>query len=427
MKITLCIDKQSRENPSSELRQYSIDIGCPLRSYEGVFDELKISTNDTNNLIGVIIRRCYVDKYGVLKKLETEETQELEISEITLFEGVNYVYIQEFTNLNMKIEYLTNAEMNKYYATKAEMNSSIKQTYDSIILQVSKEYVGSDKIVASINMSPESIKIDGKKITLANFDITDNKLTSVIKPEYDYTEEDIQKIQDYYLGKIELTDEEIKRLDINKDGIVDFFDAVMMLPMVGSGISNTNPGKFEIDTAPNSANIINFYDGEGALKYYVGYWESKLKILKVESLKINDLDLIKTQSINTIDFVYDENSNPNYIEVKNTNNEPYGITIWASDKRLKNNIQDTEYNALEKIKQIKHRQFDYKKGTHINLGYVADELEEIDENLIFEVGEEKIKQPAIDKIIPLLSKAIQEQQKQIETLENKIKELEGDK
>ena len=39
MKITLCIDKQNRGSPSEELKEYVIDIGCPLRSIGDVFDE----------------------------------------------------------------------------------------------------------------------------------------------------------------------------------------------------------------------------------------------------------------------------------------------------------------------------------------------------------------------------------------------------
>ena len=71
MKLNLCIDRKDRNTPTEELRKYLIDIGCPLRSVEDVFDELKITTNDLNKLEGKIIRRCYVDKYGVLRKLET--------------------------------------------------------------------------------------------------------------------------------------------------------------------------------------------------------------------------------------------------------------------------------------------------------------------------------------------------------------------
>lgn len=170
MKITLCIDKQNRGSPSEELKEYVIDIGCPLRSVDDVFDELKISTDDENKLVGQITRRCYIDKYGVLKKLEKEEIQELDVPDIELFEGTNYVYIKEFTNLNMKIEYLTNAEMNKYFATKMEMHSSIKQTADSINLEVAKK-VDENEIIAKINMSPEEIQILANKLGLTANDV----------------------------------------------------------------------------------------------------------------------------------------------------------------------------------------------------------------------------------------------------------------
>lgn len=179
MKITLCVDKQDKNNPSDELRQYLIDIGCPLRSIDTSFDELKIGTSDTNKLVGVIYRRCYVDKYGVLKKLDTQEIQELEIPEIKLFEGTNYVYIKEFSNLNMKIEYITNAEMNKYFATKMEMNSSIKQTYDSIMLSVA-EKADSNEVSAMIKLLSDEIALKVAKGDVVNeFNISD-ELISII-------------------------------------------------------------------------------------------------------------------------------------------------------------------------------------------------------------------------------------------------------
>lgn len=195
MKITLCVDKQDRGNPSEELKRYLIDIGCPLRSANEKFDELKIQTNDNNQLVGEIIRRCYVDKYGVLRTLDTEETQVLDIPAIELFEGTNYVYILEYTNLNMKVEYLTNAEMNKYFATKMEMNSTIQQTYDSIMLKVSEKADStevsamikmlSDEIalrvikggvVNELNISDELIKIIGNrlKIDTTNFKLSED-------------------------------------------------------------------------------------------------------------------------------------------------------------------------------------------------------------------------------------------------------------
>lgn len=179
MKITLCVDKQERKSPSSELRQYSIDIGCPLRSIDDTYDELKIITDDENKLIGSIIRRCYIDKYGVLKKLSPEETQELVLPEIKLFEGTNYIYIKEFTNLNMKIEYLTNAEMNKYFASKSEMKTTIKQTYDEIMLKV-LEKADSKEMTAMIRLLSKEIALKVAKGDVVNeFNISD-ELISII-------------------------------------------------------------------------------------------------------------------------------------------------------------------------------------------------------------------------------------------------------
>ena len=103
----------------------------------------------------------------------------------------------------------------------------------------------------------------------------------------------------------------------------------------------------------------------------------------------------------------------------------YGVSIWASDKRLKNSIAETKINALDIIKQIKHRQFKYNSSDElVKIGYVADELQEIEESLIFEVGDDKIKHPNSNMIIPVLSKAIQEQQELIEKQSNMLNLLE---
>ena len=101
----------------------------------------------------------------------------------------------------------------------------------------------------------------------------------------------------------------------------------------------------------------------------------------------------------------------------------------SSDKRIKENIQNSKINALDIIKQIKHREFDKKDdGKHYNIGYIAQEMEEIDENFVFkrpktEQAEERYYINELP-IIATLSKAIQEQQEMIEQLQIKIKEME---
>lgn len=54
----------------------------------------------------------------------------------------------------------------------------------------------------------------------------------------------------------------------------------------------------------------------------------------------------------------------------------------TSDVRLKENIKDTPVNGLDFINKIKVREFDWKQNKkHQKIGFIADELEELDPNL----------------------------------------------
>lgn len=102
----------------------------------------------------------------------------------------------------------------------------------------------------------------------------------------------------------------------------------------------------------------------------------------------------------------------------------------VSDIRLKDNVVDSEVNALETVNQMQVRQFDWKKGGHQNIGFVADELEEIDPNLALgggydENGEMDIKQINTPYLLNYAIKAIQELSATIEEQDCKIRELEG--
>lgn len=104
----------------------------------------------------------------------------------------------------------------------------------------------------------------------------------------------------------------------------------------------------------------------------------------------------------------------------------------VSDIRLKENIENSETDALETVNQMKVRQFDWKErmgGWHQNIGFVADELEEIDPNLALgggydENGEMDIKQINSPYLLNYAIKAIQELSAKVEAQEKRIKELE---
>lgn len=107
-------------------------------------------------------------------------------------------------------------------------------------------------------------------------------------------------------------------------------------------------------------------------------------------------------------------------------------TSQVSDIRLKENIENSETDALETVNRMKVRQFDWKErmgGWHQDIGFVADELEEIDPNLALgggydENGEMDIKQINSPYLLNYAIKAIQELSAKVDKQEKRIKELE---
>ena len=100
----------------------------------------------------------------------------------------------------------------------------------------------------------------------------------------------------------------------------------------------------------------------------------------------------------------------------------------SSDKRLKKNIKNANDNAIKQINKIKIKSFDWKEdNVHTNYGFIAQELEKIDKNYVLK---QKVKDKNIDykyyvnelPILATATKAIQEQQEQIEQLQEKDKQ-----
>ena len=404
MKITLCVDKQNRGSPSEELKEYIIDIGCPLRSVDDVFDELKISTDDNNILVGQITRRCYVDKYGVLKKLEQEEIQELDVPDIELFEGTNYVYIKEFTTLNMKLEYLTNAEMNKYFATKMEMNSSIKQTADSINLEVSKK-VDENEIISKINLSPEEIKIKSNKLSLEGYTTINNSFS----------------IDEY--GTVRLSDGVISLIDNNPNDRDSTFsiensntDRVYLKPrQLGFyAHDNLHPVELLVHLDEYQRGYISLTHEDSRVTD-----ESGNSVIHSHGLHIsvNDEDVMLSLT--------SEDATLFSVDVINTyiKNLRYDNISQSSLVSLKKNIKKIDNRCLDVIKNADVYEFNYnteEDNTKKHIGFVIGKGYKTPEEII------NNSRDGIDfgAVSSLLWKSVQEQQEIIEKLESRIDKLE---
>jgi hypothetical protein len=104
----------------------------------------------------------------------------------------------------------------------------------------------------------------------------------------------------------------------------------------------------------------------------------------------------------------------------------YNVT---SDRRLKSDIQDAG-SALSILNQIKVRSYTWAEtGYGVEYGFIAQELNEAvpDAVKVGDDGEEVVDTWAVDnaKLVPVLTKALQEAIANIETLEAKVAALEG--
>ena len=477
MILTLCIDKQPKTNPSNELKNYEINIGNRLCSYDDVYDELIITLNDVNQLEGIIKRRCNIDRFDIITKLQQEEIQTLEIPEITLFEGTNYVYLQDFDYLNMKIEYLTNVEMNKHFAKTEEFNSKLVLTAQEFNLRLSKKLDGEEfthaNIVAKINDDTSEVQIEADKINMhgkefnlttdemtiesenfgvskegkiratagkiSGFDIDNNKFYIEYAPEEQiFTVEDYRKAQAYIIGVGTLTPEEFERYDINHDGIINSFD----LFKIYRNIYYSKSATFQIDSSSFDKFISMTYDGIETVK--IGTNGAELPSLAIG--KGGDFSIHKSNGYSLFNVQNDENvayfqidaddlmycdftswynsSTTINVDFKTGDIRCNSLTQSSLEKKKKN--FEKLHNALDIIKNIdiyKYHMKEDKDTDKKHIGFVIGDKF----NYSKEVTSKNNDGVDIYALASVCCKAIQEQQEQIKELQEKIKRLESDK
>ena len=154
MQYKIIVDKQPSSNPSTEKKEYIVDIE-ELRVKGNVYDSLNIEMDRT-----YVTRRLSLSEYGVLSVLDEPVIQELTDLDIKLFEGDNYIYLMDMQGNKFYAEYLVKNDFNDIYATKNEMNSSIEQTAQSIELSVNQKLEGystTQEMNSAIEQTAQSI------------------------------------------------------------------------------------------------------------------------------------------------------------------------------------------------------------------------------------------------------------------------------
>jgi len=112
------------------------------------------------------------------------------------------------------------------------------------------------------------------------------------------------------------------------------------------------------------------------------------------------------------------------LEVQGGNLKVEGKVSSGSDIALKKDIQKLDDNMIGKVMQLNPVTYRWKNDSekdNINYGLIAQEVEKIFPDMVS--GEEGSKSISYDSLIPVLIKAVQEQQQEIEQLKSEIQSL----
>ena len=154
MQYKIIVDKQSRTNPTTQKKEYIIDIE-ELRCKGNVYDSLIITKDED-----YVMRRLSLSEYNVLTVLEQPKKEVIKDINIELFEGDNYIYLADMVGNKFYAEYLIKNDFTEIYATRNEMNSAINQTAQQIELTVNQKLTGystTEEMNSAITQKADSI------------------------------------------------------------------------------------------------------------------------------------------------------------------------------------------------------------------------------------------------------------------------------
>ena len=418
----------------------------------------------------LMVQNIYTTQYATKTELNTSITQTAS--------SINLSVDQKLSN------YSTTNQMNSAINLKAnEITSSVsatyatKQTTDTI--QASLELkVNTRDLISEINASADVITLNAGRIIINStyFNLSQNgEITATQGTFGNWT------LQNGYLYSNHTQGSTVYQSGLySKNDSTFFLYAGCDVTSGSSLLSNsnlyiTNTGKiyakwFEVNGESGSfyvkydnGNIAMLFGKDGINRYlsnnnrwtYEGIVRNQSDNPASHSLFLYDapgysikdalhnqplMSMIKTDAVSqdAITYFWTDISVWGTRQVSGVNNsiyvQGYEVATNASDKRLKENIKDSEDNALEKINNIKIRSFDWRTdkhlkqgGQHVNNGYVAQEVQKVDETLVnyneefdtYQMNELNLNALQM-KAIQELYKRLQEQQQEIQELKERI-------
>lgn len=446
--------------------EYELNVQEPLRQNSEVCDEFILENGQAK-----VIRR--INKSGSTKAKESVE--DLGKLEIPLKEGTNTITINNYT-ARIKAKYVIKSTYSDTFASRVEMNSAITQNSEKIMSEVNKK-VDETELGTKIEQNAEAVKfawnqisefiqmmiIDGnaslaildknKKVLMAldkigqhfyNSDKTmDIGAFDCYFPSYDNTYKSLmfalnEKATNNFMAwgykttaeNGDITYTPVVYLGGNSDADYGFHvenDIILnfnKIRLKKSKIYDNNDSLcFEIgedlfygDTRDNKE-IFSVYNNSAGTKTFRFFGDDSNPIT---------IDSSGNLALANGKIILDNNGNIDCVHLYQTGD--------SSDMRIKNNIKDSSESAINIINKIHHKEFDKKDdNTHYKIGYIAQEMEQIDKNFVVKKQankEKRIEERYYINQLPILAtvtKAIQELHAQIGNMQKEIENLKGEK
>lgn len=388
-----------------------------LNTLNDTSDEFKV--DDAGKCF--IVRRIGKSEDGSKFILDKETIEDCGKIDIELFEGTNQIKMESFSDILLEAEYLVPNNITDNIVTEAKMDSAITQSSDNIMLEVNKKVddteLGTkiiqnwDSVKIAWNQISEYLKFEGnnKKASLNIYDDDNNLLMKIDRDGqwlYDSSSKQLGKMGTVYTT---YSDGQTKGLGtFIKEG-----------NHIGWYRYNENTGKYSY--------LLKYYHDDPYNAISTGF------VIRDDVYLSNDFNWKVIFGVNIDNIQLD--TNHNFICV-DRNNVAYSIGLSTSDGRLKKNIKNSEINALDILSQIKFREFDWKDNNkHQKLGYIAQELEEIESELVIKTPQKDENDNVLDNLYQIdsnnmiayltksvveLNEIVNEQQKQISFLMNKL-------
>lgn len=485
-------NKSLKENEEGKYIDFIFPDDLLIAS-DGTCDEFYLGYDEQ---ICQVIKRCKYNADGTVSKLDTEQIISYEYPKIQLKDGDYTIELLGYTNAYLGIRLMAQNIYTSQYATKAELSSNITQTKKEVDVSVNEKlinYATTEEMNSAIKVTADSINNEVTK------KVNEDELGTKIEQNYEAVKLAWNLISEFIQYEIRegtpalAIKNNLKKIlmSLNKTGI-HFYDGTEKvigdigliekdsMKQIAFSVNGTNGANAMVWGVDYNGTFIPVFMYEGYNKesgtevggtfymeapllmqgnvLYLGNGTNSPNIVGDDTGNLNITgDNIYLNGATTATEVYSDNyysndgdtksifsSNVSYIDalwnsesiyISDGANNHFLLTSSSSDKNLKKNIKDVEISALNLIRKIKHKQFDWKStNNHQNIGYIAQEMQKISENFVHHNvfkdkngKEEENWQINILAVLATATKAIQEQQEQIEQLQKKMNKLKGEK